>query len=360
VRRLVALFVLALLGATFYGLSSTSSGIIVNHQSVSAATFRTELNAIARNEDLQCYLSALDPTDYALGSGGNTIKSAGAAAWADLRVEGLAVNQYVTDDEHYVPTAAELASAKTSLEGEMTEAAKQNSYTCPGTSTTALAEMPAEMRTAEIQDQATSLYLVAKLKAAIPLTVASMQNYYNAHTSDYDTLCISVALVVPTDVTAFNAAAAAGATVAELAKQYSKDPSAAKGGAYGCVAPTVSGYASIRSDIANLALNTFATTPQYIEYNSAEYALYVAVTKRTTTPFAQAESAVLTDLRNLNAASAGTVKNDLLYKAAVHVDPAFGQWGLSSTGLEVVAPALPGATNVTGAKALTGTTATYK
>ena len=359
-RRLVALFVLALLGATLYGVSNSSSGIDVNHQRVAANTFRTELSAIAHNETLQCFISALDPTDYALGAGGNSIKATGAAAWADLRVEGLAVNQYVTDDEHYVPNAAQLAAAKTSLEQEMTEAATEHSYTCPGTSTQALAEMPAEMRTAEIQAQATSLYLVAKLKASIPLTVASMQSYYRAHTSDYDTLCISIALVNPSDVTAFNKAAAAGATVAELAKQYSQDPSATKGGAYGCVAPTDSSYANVRSDIGTLALNTFSTSPQYITYNSANYALYVAVTKRTTTPFASAEQAVLTDLRNLNAASAGTVKNDLLYKAAVHVDPALGQWGLTSTGLQVVAPALPAVSDVTGTRALTGTTATYK
>jgi hypothetical protein len=360
VRRLVALFVLALLGATLYGLSNSSSGIDVNHQSVSANTFRTELNAIAHNETLQCFLSALDPTDYALGAGGGTIKAAGAAAWANLRVEGLAVNQYVTDDEHYVPDSAQLAAAKTSLEQEMTEAATQNSYTCPGTSAQAVAAMPAEMQKAEIQAQATSLYLVGKLKASIPLTLASMQTYYKAHTSYYDTLCISVALVTPADVASFNKAAAAGETVAELAKQYSQDPSAAKGGAYGCVAPSDSSYASVRADIGTLALNTFSTSPQYITYNSEDYALYVAVTKRTTTPFASAESTVLSDLRNLNAASAGTVKNDLLYKAAVHVDPAFGQWGLTSTGLDVVAPALPAASDVTGTKPLTGTAATYK
>jgi hypothetical protein len=46
VRRLVALFVLALVGATVYGLSGLSSGLVVNHESLSSHTFLSEINAI--------------------------------------------------------------------------------------------------------------------------------------------------------------------------------------------------------------------------------------------------------------------------------------------------------------------------
>jgi hypothetical protein len=360
VRRLVALFVLALVGAGLYGLSGASSGVTVNDARLSATTLDAELQAISHHDDLECYVTALDPTNYAPGAGGDSVKASGAAAWTELRVEGLAIDQYVTTRLHYTPGAAQLASAESSLEGEMTEQAKANSLSCPGTSAQALTEMPAEMRAAEVESQATSLYLVEKLKKAVPLTPASVKSYYDAHTADYDTLCVSIALVPPSKLSAFSKAQSAGASVATLAGEFSADSSAAKGGAYGCYPPSNSAYTSVRSDVATLPLDTFATTPQYIEYDGGEYGLFVAVTKRSVTPFASASPAVLTDLQNLNASAANSVKNDLLYEAAVHVDPAFGRWGLNTSGPQVFAVATPAASDVTGAKDLAGSAATYK
>jgi hypothetical protein len=363
VRRLVALFVLAVIGATLYGLSSSSSGIIVNDQTVSANTFRSELSALSHNDTLQCYITALDPVSYAPGAGDYSIKAAGAAAWANLRVEGLAINQYVTTQMKYHPNASQLALAKSSLEGEMTQADTTNAMNCPGTSSEALVEMPSEMRTAEIQAQATSLYLVAKLKKAKPLTTASMKSYFAQHTSNYDTLCISAALVLPSDVNAFAKTQAAGASVAVLAKEYSQDPtSAAKGGALGCFTPSEDAYSEVRTAATSPTLNTFPTTPEAVkEGNGETYALYVAVTKRSANTFSVAAATVLADLKALNASSANTLKDHLLFAAAVHVDPAFGRWGLNAAGPEVFAPATPTKSDVIGTKKLNATgSSTYK
>lgn len=361
-RRLVALFVLALVGASIYGLSGASSGIEVNHQSIPGATFRNELSAISRNNALQCYITALNPTNYAPGGGGDSIAAKGAAGWADLRVEGLAINQYVTTVMKYHPDAAALTSAKASLESEMTSEATANSLPCTtyGTSAQALAAMPAEMQRAEIESQATSLYLVAKLKSAIPLTSAAAQTYYNAHTSDYDNLCVSIAEVTLANLGAFQASQSAGMSVADLAKKYSADPTAKTGGVAGCFPPSSEYYPSVRSDVVGLGLNVFNTTPQYIKSSGTVYALYVAVTKRTTTAFAAAQQRVLSDLQDENASSANEVKNTLLGAAAVHVDPAFGRWGENTTGPGVFAPATVGAKSVTGAKNLRHPTSTYK
>ena len=360
-RRLVALFVLALLGATFYGLSSSSSGIVVNNQTLSANTLGSELSAISHNNTLQCYITALSPTSYAPGAGGYSMKASGAAAWANLRVEGLAIDQYVTKSLKYHPSAQDLALAESSLKGEMTAQASANSITCPGTTTQALATMPSEMRAAEILAQADSLYLVQKIKTTIPLTTASMKSYFAQHTSSYDTLCVSVALVLPTSVTAFAQGEAAGLGVTTLVKQFSQDTvSAAKGGAVGCFSPTSTSYSNVRSDVGTLPLNTFATTPNYISNNGQTYALYVAVTKRTPTSFNAAAATVLADLQSLNASSANTLNNRLLYTAAVHVDPAFGRWGLNTTGPSVFASAKPSTSDVTGSKKLSTTAATYK
>ncbi len=359
-RRLVALFVIALVGATVYGLSGLSSGLVVNHESLSSHDFLSEINAIEHNETLQCYVYALDPTTYTKGAGGDSMKAAGVATWANLRVEGFAIDQYVTHDLKYHPDTAQLAAAKASLESEMTQEASQHSLTCPGTSAAAVAAMPAEMRTAEIEAQATSLYLVGRVKNSIPLTTASMENYYNAHQTEYDTLCISVAVVSLADATAFEQAETSGLSVAALAKKYSEDPSASKGGALGCYAPSSKYYASVRSDVGTSALNTFSTTPSPVELSTGEADLFVAVTRRTPNSFAKAEPAVLADLQSLNAATAGELKDNLLYNAAIHVDPAFGVWGVSSAGPGVFAPTTPPKSDVKSTKTLTSASVTYK
>jgi parvulin-like peptidyl-prolyl cis-trans isomerase-like protein len=361
VRRLVALFVVALLGAAIYGVSGASSGVSANHQGVSQYTLNAELSAISNNADLACYLSALDPTSYAPGAGNDSVKASAAAVWANLRVEGLAINQYVTATLKYHPDAAELSAAKTSLEDEMTEEAQNSTTKCTGTAAEAVAAMPAEMRTSEIQDQASSLYLVKKLNETVPLTEASMKKYYKSHRTDYDRLCVSIALVTPSAVPAFEKAQAAGASVATLAKKYSQDTtSAANGGAYGCYSPSSQYYTSVRADVAGATFDSFPATPQYTDQNGVEYALFVAVTKESATPFAKAASTVLSDLQNLNAEAADRVKNSLLEHAAVHVDPSFGQWGLNTTGPQVFAPSVPSTTNVSGAGTLTAGASTYQ
>jgi hypothetical protein len=360
VRRLVALLVFALAGATLFGLSDWSSGLSVNGTTVSNATFRGELAAIASSPTLQCYINALAPANYGSGAG-TSVAIAGATAWANLRVEGVAIEQYARTSLKFHPTATVLSQAKASLLSELTQAVA--STTCPGTSTQAFAAMPPEMQVFEVAAQAASLDMVNKLDTTIPITVANIKTYYDAHTANYDTLCVSVALVTPGQVTAFNKAQASGSTVAELAKQFSADPSGQKGGAYGCFAPSTSAYSGVRADTLSTALNTFPTTPQYINYNSATYALFVAPTKRTVTPLAQAENVVASDMETANANAANTEKEKILYYSAISVDPAYGRWGLTSTGPSLFAPAVPAATSVGASQAAALTSAsssTYK
>ena len=357
-RRLVALIVLALAGAAAFGLSGASSGLGVNGAALSGNTFRAELTAISSTPSLQCYLTALDPTDFAQGGGAGTIAAAGAASWADLRIEAISITQYAKRYLHYHPNAAALAAAKLSLESELTQAAAAKSYHCPGTAAQALAVMPSEMRTAEVLAQASSLYLVSKLDQTLPLTPKAEKAYYESHLADYDTLCVSIALVLPSREAAFNQAEAQGKTVAQLALKFSSDPSAATGGAYGCYAPTSSSYASVRSDVGTATLDTFST-PQEITDQGVDYVLYVAPTKRTVTPYAKAKNAVLSDMQDANASAANSEEETILYHSAIAVDPAFGRWGLNTNGPTVFAPAVPAKDDVNRAKSLTASASAY-
>lgn len=363
VRRLVALLVIAVLGATFYGLYNNSSGISVNGGTVPSSTLRSELLAISTNPTLDCYLTLLGASSFAPGAGGASMKASDATAWANLRVEGLAIESYATTALNFHPSASTLAKAQVSLESELTQASEGQSTPCSGTAAQALSEMPAEMRTFEVTSQAASLDLVTKLNSTVPLTVTSMKQYYSTHTADYDTICVSVAVVDPSEVTAFGEAQTSGMSVAALAKKFSEDPSGKKGGAYGCFAPSSTSYAGVRAATLTTKIDTFTTTPEEITYNNAEAALFVAATKRSATPFAQAETAVLSDLENANATAANLQKEKILEKYTnVAIDPSFGSWGSAANGPEVFAPATPskgivGSTTITN---LSAAASTYK
>lgn len=344
-----------------YGLSDRSSGINVNGVTVSNATFRSELAAISTNINLQCYIAALNPVNYAASAGGASMAASGAASWANLRVEGVAIDQFATSHLGFRATPSSLAAASTSLESEMSQAAASHQYSCAGTPAQALGSMPAEMRNAQIEAQDASLYLISKLNATIPITSASLRAYYNGHVASYDSICVSVAVVPTSAVSAFLADQNAGASVATLARKFSTDPSGAKGGAYRCFDPSSSSYSAVRADTISTALDTFPTTPVPISPTSV---LFVAPTKRTVTPFAKAESVVVADVRNANATTASVQRERILYRAAIAIDPAFGRWALTSTGPTVFASATPAKGDVGSAaviKALsTASTATYR
>jgi hypothetical protein len=360
-RRLIALLVIALVGAGAYGLFAGSSAVGVNGTNVSNSTFLSELSAISSSQNLQCYLQVIDNVGFSKGAGGSSLANSATAAWANTRVEGIAIDQYATKYLDYRATPSVLAEAKSSLEGEMTAAASSASKKCPGTSAAALASMPTEMLNATVQDQAASTYLVSKLNTTIPITLSSIKTYYASHVSQYDTLCVSVAVVSPAQLGAFTSAQKSGASVAELARKFSVDTSAPNGGAYGCYPPGDSSFASVRSAVGTTAIGHFASTPQMISYNNGEYYLFVAPTSRTTTPFASAASAVLSDIQSINSSSANTVKQNILYTAAVSIDPAFGSWGLNSSGPDVFATSTPSSTDVSAASVLaTPSSSTYK
>jgi hypothetical protein len=345
VRRVIVLIVLAIVGAGWYGFAASSTALAVNGTSVSETAFQGELHALATNSGLFCYMSSLANTAISKpGAGRDSVTATTEAQWANLRVEGIAIDHYVAQTLHYHPNAAALASAKVSLEGELAQAATQTSNTCPGTPAQALAAMPAEMRAAQIEDQASSVYLVSKLNKTIALTAANIKAYYESHLSKYETLCIAVAVVDPTKLSAFAASQTQGLSVAALAKKYSLDPSASKGGSYGCILPTSTSYSAVRTDIGTAKVGHFPTTP--ISYTPTQggptYGLFVAATSKIRTPFAKAQSEVISNIQSANSTAANSVKAGILYAAAVDIDPAYGRWGLSSSGPGVFVPGLPG------------------
>ncbi len=357
-RRIILVVVLAAAIAVGFGLRSSTPALSVNSQTVSLAEWSSELAALRSNSGLQCYYDALTSSNIGPGGARDTLSAAGAAAWSNIRVEGLAIVDQVERVLHHRPSATELSQAEQILATEMQNAATSVQYTCPVSATTALSEMPAPMREAQVRAEADSLYLVSTLPGAISLTPAALATYYAQHRSNYDTLCVSAAVVTPSRASAFLAAASSGESVAQLARQFSIDSSRLKGGSLGCFSPGSSSYVSLRSDVAGQAVGHYNTTVHAITYGSGTDDLFLAVTSVKPTTYAQAATTVLADAQKANAALASTTKAQLLFRDAVTVASAIGRWGLASSGPQVFVPNLPTSSGTASTTLLTTTATT--
>ena len=211
---------------------------------------------------------------------------------------------------------------------------------------------------------AASLIGWASSSPTIALTPANIKKYYQDHLASYENLCVAVAIVPQTSLSAFAASQAQGMSVAALARKYSADPTtASKGGYFGCFAPNSSSYASVRGDIGTAAVGHFPKTaiPYTPTQGGSTYGLFVAAVSKTPVTFAKAEGLVLSDIQTQNASSANVIKGNILYRAAVNVDPAFGRWGLGSSGPSVFVPALPAETGpATSTQLTTASTTPYQ
>jgi hypothetical protein len=353
VRRVLLFIAGALVLGGLYGAHAGSAAVSVNGQAISASVLTNEITTINKTPVLQCYLGALARNGFQSGAGGATVGQSAASTWANLRITGLVIHSYVANQLHFVPTAAQRTNAQNTFTSELGALAAQYGLKCPGTAAQALAAMPAELRQSEIRDQADSLYLLGQLKSTVPLTPATLVKYYQAHRHNYQTVCVSIAIVPATLVPAFLKGEAAGESVATLARNYSKDPSAKKGGAYGCYAPSSSSYAVVTADVKGVALGHW-TKP--ISFQNGTYGLFVSPTSRSLASYASVAPLILKTLQTANGSSAQKIEQALLYYSRVSIDSATGVWANHPSGSGVAAPAVPPKADVPAAALLSATT----
>ncbi|NNN02916.1 MAG: hypothetical protein HKL87_02835 [Acidimicrobiaceae bacterium] len=352
-RRIIALLVVAVAVAIGFGLSASTPALTVNSQRVSLAEWSSEMSTLRSNSGLQCYYDALTSANIGAGAAQSTLSAAGAAAWSNIRVEGLAIVDNVERVLHHTPSSTDLSRAQQILATEMSNAALSADYNCPESASAALAAMPAAMRNAEVRAEADSLYLVTTLPGTVALTSSSLSSYFAQHRADYTTLCVSAAVVSLSRANAFLAAAKSGQSVAQLARSFSIDSSKSRGGALGCFSPGSSSYASLRSDVAGQPVGHYNTTLHSITYGSGTADLFLAVTSEKPTTYAQAATTVLADAQKTNASIASTAKSQLLFRDAVTVASSIGRWGLASSGPQVFVPNLPANSGTASSSVLT-------
>jgi hypothetical protein len=334
VRRVIVLIVVALVGAAFAGQLIGAKAISVNGTGLSDSTVRAELAAIHATPSYGCYVNALlsihtasTNAQFNTASTDAQFNVAGAASWTRIQIEGLNVLGYVERHYHWHATAAELKLARSEYVNDLTAGSTATGAKCATSASVALKQLPAWFLNDQLIQNAASEIYVSHLASAVPLTESGLTTYFNDHPSYYDTICVSIAVVPVASAPAFAQAQANGESVSALARKYSADPSAKKGGADGCYSPTSSAYEDVRADTTGTALNTFPA--QGLEESSStgsEYVLYVAPTKLTRNSFAAAAQMVLADAQNYNEQLASLGQSQLLLHASVFVEPGLGTW----------------------------------
>jgi len=346
-RRLVVLLAVALVGAGLAGRFVSADATRVNGSSISSVTLRAELQVIHDHPQLACYLNAL----YGMNTASSSVafNATGTASWTQMQVEGLAITDWVSRHDHWTPSKVNIPQATTEFINELTNAAQAHSATCTASPASVVASLPKWFVKNLVVNEAASVWLLKSTPGTYPLTSAGLESYYNSHKDFYDTICISVAVVNYSNLSAFQSDMAAGKSIAELAAKYSEDPSGSKGGAYGCYTPSSQGYSEVRKDTYGTPLNTFPTTFSTVNYAGANVALYVAPTKRTPNSFADAQAVVLADVRSYNASLASDEQKALLSLAGVYVNPSLGRWSASSLKVNALSTPSPAVTPGGGA-----------
>jgi hypothetical protein len=348
VKRLIVLLIVLAGGLAAAAFAVPSNAATVNGVALSQNEVSSDLTAIAQSPDYQCFLNA----EEAVGTGGQTglppIEGVGqptgtaahptaTASFASNYVDTLIGHQLVLElaaKEHLHSTSSDRSVAHAELLAQMTailQDVEGSKYACTSGLTAAevLATMPTSFVDRTLQfDAAVSVF--EDHEAGFGSSTADLQNYFNAHTSRFDTACFTVAEYTSESLAEAAAAEVAGGTpFATVAAQ------ATGGGPQSCqILYGIASSLPAGSNIGDLPLNTLSSP---IAINS-DY-LLIEITKRTTTPFTKATSEVRAAVQNAGADKARTAIDAAEKTAVISVDQRYGQWEPAKS--QVVPPLSP-------------------
>jgi len=353
VRRIsvpiIATVVVALGLGLLVGGVTPATAVVVNGSSVPKSTVDQDLAAIKASPGYLCYLNAA----ALIRSGGQsgirpvtgatkqTYGSGFVADWMNQEITNQIIRQAARSEGLGMPSQADLATAQSDLVGAMDATLGQVSgssqYACSGNATAILNDMPVSFNLRQVEAQALSEALLVRTGGS-SLDAASVQRYYDTHTADFDTYCVSAILVADTTVSAkVLEALAAGQSFASVAQQYSIDPSKSKGGDLGCFDPTNAAYQGVVKDAANLTIGQ----PSGPILSSNSQIVILMVTSRTATPFASIEGVVRRTVLAMDASSSQATAKRLINTASVSLNPLYGTWKRSGSLLGVAPPVTP-------------------
>jgi hypothetical protein len=352
VKRLLVLLIVLAGGLAAAAFAVPTNAATVNGAAISQQQLNSDLTAIGNSASYQCFLNAQElvgtqgqtglPAIHGVGSESGshpTVTASFASNYLDTLIGhqlvfGLAAKQDLT------VTPQDLSTAHTQLVSQMTAilqevASSQDACQVggqPATAAAVLATMPASFVNRNDQFDAT-VSVFEENEAGVGSTPADLERYFNAHASEFDTACFTVA-----EYTTQAAAQAAAATVAAGTPFAQVASQVTGGGPQGCsILYGIASSLPAGSNLQNLAIGAVSDP---IAVNS-DY-LLVQITKRTPTPFAKAQSEVEVAVQTAGSTKARAAVNAVEKNASIAVDQRYGDW-TPSRALIVPPPSpLPG------------------
>jgi hypothetical protein len=357
VKRLIVLLIVLAGGVAAASFLVPSHAATVNGSSVSQADLNSDVSAIAGSPYYQCYLNS----EAYLSSNGSeqlpSVVGAGTGQYAGDHPTATAsftsyylsqeVNQQLVTgvaNQHDVTVSpADLKTARAALTNQIstvmseilqTQQGQDVQYGCSLTGqaltgTQVLSTMPTSFVDTQVQFVATITVLEEDL-SGVGSSDAELQNYFTAHQSQFDTVCLTAAGY------ASQAAAQAAAAQVAFGTPFATVAASANGGAQGChLLPEFE--AQLPSDAGLGTLATGAVSAP-ISLSSSEYAL-VQITKRTPSSFTAAEAAVKSAVQAKGSTAVQKALTADERRTSVAVNPQYGVW--SSVNATVLPPLTP-------------------
>lgn len=343
-KRFLVLLVVLAGGLAAAALTVPDNAAVVNGSSISQQSLSSDVSAIAGSPYYQCYLNSQEylssngeqqlPTVAGAGQGQNpgdnpTASTAFVATYLDTAIGHQLVLELAAQRGVTV-TPAQLANARTSLSGQISSVMSEVSqseegqnprYTCsvsgePLTGEQVLATLPASFVDQQVQFVATASALQEDL-SGVGSSEADLQAYFDAHPSEFDTACFTVA-VYSSEAAANEAAAsvAFGTPFAQVAK------ATQGGGPQGCdELPVIASQLPTSAKLDSLGTGAVSAP---ISYNG-NY-LLLQITSRTPTTYAKAKPLVAEVVQSKGSGATQKAITAVERRASVDVDPRYGVW----------------------------------
>ncbi len=326
--------------------AATANGV-----TISTATLNNQLRALEGTVAGGCLLQLENPqlsTSAAQGAGGSgTYSMSFATQVLQSQVGDLLAQQYAASKGITV-SPSDLATANSdfasTLSGEISSAAQQSASTgvpsyCQNpdgstlTGAELLARLPADIRAAQVRNQAVDEKLLAR---GSDLSDAAVLRYYGANQAQFTVDCVSV---IATDSKAHAdqlvAQLEAGASFASVAKASSLDSAnAANGGSLGCRYT----QAGVEQALQVQAITVGQPIAPIQDPSSGQWVIY-EVTSRSVEPLSAAASVIRRELLQ-SSSNVQRVSREIVafaHRSDVSVDPRYGTW----ERLNIVPPVAP-------------------
>src|SRR6202167_610119 len=345
-KRFLVLLVVLAGGLAWAAFSVPSNAATVNGGAISQQDLNSDVSAIAGSAYYQCYLNSEEylssegseqaPSVLGAGTGqyaGDhpTATSAFVASYLETDIGHQLLLQLAGERNVHV-TQSGLVTARSNLTGQISEVMSEILQTPEGqnvqygcnltgqalTGQQVLDSMPASFVDQQVQFVAEASALEED-QAGVGSSDTDLQNYFSAHSAQFDTACLTAAV--------FSSESAAQAGVAQVASgtpfaTVAAGTSASGGGALGC--DVLSHLITKLPSDANLKSLATGAVSAPVDDNGT-YVL-LEITSRTPTAYSKAKTAVENAVQQAGATATQKALTSVERRSSVSVNPQYGVW----------------------------------